>query len=65
MSTVVNIMLAVALLVTLGVLFSGLISMAVGGEFNRKYGNRLMRLRVICQGAAILLLLLAVLIGKG
>lgn len=65
MSTFVNVLLAVALLMTLGVLFTGLISMARGGEFNRKHGNRLMRWRVICQGVAVLLLLLAVLIGKG
>ena len=55
----------VAVLMTLGVLFSGLFAMVRGGEFNRKYGNRLMRLRVICQGIAILLFLVAAMIGKG
>jgi Hypoxia induced protein conserved region len=30
-------------------------SMAKGGEFNRKYGNKLMRLRIALQGLAILL----------
>jgi len=50
---------------TLGVLFSGLIVMARGGETNRKYGNKLMRWRVIAQGIALALLGLAFLIGKG
>lgn len=58
-------LIVVAMLITLGVLFTGLISMARGGEFNRKYGNKLMRLRVIAQGVAILLFGLAIMIGNG
>jgi len=50
----------VAMVTTLGVLFTGLIAMARGGEFNRKYSNALMRWRVIAQGVALLLFLLAV-----
>lgn len=53
-----------AVVLTLGVLFAGLFSMVRGGEFSRKYGNRLMRLRVICQGIAILLFLIAMMIGR-
>ena len=49
----------IAMLLTLGVLFAGLITMAIGGEFNRKHGNQLMRYRVICQGIAIALFALA------
>jgi len=49
----------IAMLLTLGVLFAGLITMAIGGEFNRKYGNTLMRYRVICQGIAIALFVVA------
>ena len=45
-----------AVVVTLGL---GVYGMVRGGEFNQKYGNRLMRLRVILQGGAVLLLLLA------
>ncbi|MEQ8195585.1 MAG: twin transmembrane helix small protein [Rhodospirillales bacterium] len=37
------------------VLLAGVISMAVGGEFNRRYGNKLMRWRVILQLLAVLL----------
>lgn len=65
MSTFVGVLVAVALLLTLGVLFSGLIVMARGGEVNRKYGNTLMRWRVILQGIALALLALAFMLGNG
>ena len=35
-----------------------MVSMFRGGEFNRKYGNILMRCRVISQGATVALLAL-------
>jgi hypothetical protein len=65
MQTLVAILVVVALLMTLGVLFSGLIVMARGGQANRTYGNALMRWRVICQGIALGLLGLAFLLGSG
>ncbi|MFO0995761.1 MAG: twin transmembrane helix small protein [Alphaproteobacteria bacterium] len=37
------------------VLLTGIVSMLRGGEFNRRYGNKLMRLRVATQGVTILL----------
>ena len=43
---------------TLGVLFTGIVSMFRGGEFNRRYGNKLMRARVILQGITLVLLAL-------
>ena len=43
----------------LGVLVVGIISMVKGGEFNKKYGNRLMQLRVTLQGLALALFALA------
>lgn len=55
-------LMLIALFMTLGVLFAGIFAMARGGEFNKKYGNRLMRMRVIFQGIAILLFALAFLI---
>ena len=58
------ILLAIALLAVLGVLFAGIFAMARGGEFNRKFGNRLMRWRVALQGLAIVLFLLVLLIAK-
>ncbi len=51
-------LLIVAMLATVGVLLLGLFSMARGGELNRKYGNKLMRFRVLFQAIAILLFLL-------
>ena len=54
------ILAGIAMLVTLGVLFSGLITMARGGEFNRKHSNKLMRWRVIAQGVALLLFAIAI-----
>lgn len=61
MSIFLNVMLAIALAATLAVLLSGIYGMARGGEFNRKYGNVLMRWRVGLQGCALLLLVLVML----
>jgi hypothetical protein len=38
---------------TLGTLLTGVVGMGKGGAFNDKYGNKLMRFRVIFQGLAI------------
>lgn len=62
MNTFALILLVIAMLMTLGVLFAGLFVMARGGEANRKYGNKLMRWRVIAQGAALLIFAFAMLI---
>ncbi len=51
----------VAVLASLGV---GLFAMARGGEFNKKYGNRLMQMRVALQGLALIFFVLAVISGK-
>ncbi len=40
------------------VLFIGIISMLRGGDFNKRWSNKLMRARVILQGLAIVLILL-------
>ncbi len=57
MASLLNTLVIVALVGTLAVLFAGIFAMARGGEFNRKWGNLLMRARVASQGLAILLLL--------
>jgi len=59
------ILVVIAMLVTLGVLFTGLFARARGGEFNAKYGNKLMRWRVMAQGAALLLFALALMSRGG
>lgn len=65
MSQGLTILLFVAMGITLVVLFAGLITMARGGTVNRKHSNRLMRLRVLFQGIAIVVLLLLILVFKG
>ena len=65
MIAALNTLVAVALAGTLVVLFAGVFAMARGGEFNRKWGNKLMRARVATQGLAILLLLALFLINRG
>ncbi|WP_417518331.1 twin transmembrane helix small protein [Minwuia sp.] len=54
-----TILIAIALFLVFAVLMTGIVSMVKGGEFNRKYGNKLMRLRVLTQAIAIGLLGLA------
>ena len=58
-------LLVVALVGTLAMLIAGLVAMMRGGEFNRKYGNKLMRARVAMQALAIALMLILFLIGRG
>ena len=59
MNTVTYIALGLALLSVVGVLVVGLFAMVKGGEFNEKYGNKLMQARVALQGVAFALLALA------
>jgi|TARA_A100001015_G_scaffold309499_1_gene409087 hypothetical protein len=42
------------------VLATGIYGMMKGGEFNRKYSNKLMRLRILLQFIAILIIMSAV-----
>ncbi len=51
----------IAVLVVLGV---GVIGMLRGGDFNRRYANKLMRVRVATQGLAILLILIFVAVSR-
>ncbi|MBC8157872.1 MAG: twin transmembrane helix small protein [Alphaproteobacteria bacterium] len=60
---VLNSVIIVAVLATLAALVLGLFSMARGGAFNERYGNRLMRLRVLIQGLAIVMLVIAMLMS--
>ncbi|MGB4106879.1 MAG: twin transmembrane helix small protein [Alphaproteobacteria bacterium] len=59
MNVFFTICMVLAALAVLGVLVVGIISMVRGGEFNKKYGNKLMRARVILQGVALAMLALA------
>ncbi len=61
MENVLPIILIVAMIAVLVVVLTGVISMAVGGDFNRRYGNRLMRARVALQLVAVVVFVLVVL----
>ncbi len=62
MIDVLNIILPYLILVVLFsvliVLFIGIISMLKGGEFNKRWSNKLMRARVFLQALAIILILI-------
>ena len=53
---VAPIVIGVALAAVVGILLFGVVSMAIGGKFDQKWSNKLMRLRVIAQAFALLLL---------
>lgn len=54
----INYLIIAAVAATFLVVLVGLLAMARGGEFNKKYGNRLMRLRLVMQALAVVLLLI-------
>jgi hypothetical protein len=62
MQLFLNILLAIAMTAVVLALATGLVSFVAGGEFNRKYANKLMRLRVATQAAAVVILLLLLLL---
>ena len=61
MENVLPIVLIIAMVAVVVVVLVGVISMAVGGDFNRRYGNRLMRARVALQLVAVVVSVLVVL----
>jgi preprotein translocase subunit SecG len=55
-----------AMAVVVGILMFGIGSFGKGGEFSRKYSNKMMRWRLIAQFVAVMLILLFVwLRGEG
>jgi hypothetical protein len=64
MNSLIFICVVAAVISVAVVLGLGLLSMAHGGELNKKYGNKLMQARVILQGLAIALLVIAYLASK-
>ena len=59
-TVVVMSMAAVAIILMIGIGGFGR-----GGEFNRKYSNKLMRMRILAQFIAVVLILLFVWIARG
>jgi hypothetical protein len=51
---------AFACFAVLGVLIVGVAGFARGGEFNKKYANKIMQLRLLLQFIAVLLILAVV-----
>ena len=60
-----HIIVIVACLLVLIVLMIGLGGFTFGGEFNRKYANKIMRLIILLQAIAILLIILFVYFSRG
>ena len=56
------ILIIIGLILVFIVLVIGLVSMLTKGDFNKKYSNKLMRLRVITQGIIVLIFALVFLI---
>ncbi len=56
LTVLLKVLVGIALAVTVGALVAGVVAMARGGSFDARWGNKLMRLRIIAQGAAVALL---------
>lgn len=65
MSSPLTVVIGIALAAVLGALAVGIVGMVKGGEFNKRYGNRLMRIRVALQFGALVLIALAFLLRDG
>ncbi|MDP1974361.1 MAG: HIG1 domain-containing protein [Alphaproteobacteria bacterium] len=62
MQTILPYAVIVGLIVTALILATGIVVMNIGGDLNKKYGNMLMRLRILSQGITIILFILSALI---
>ena len=60
-----HIIIIVACLLVVIVLMIGLGGFAFGGDFNKKYANKIMRVRILLQAIAILLIIIFVYFSKG
>ena len=61
---ILNVVIVAALLMTVGLIGTGIWSMAHGGEFDKKHSTQLMIARVGMQGITLLLLLLAIFLAN-
>lgn len=59
------VLMAIAMFAVLASLGIGLAVMIRGGELNKNYGNKLMRARVLLQGVAVALLVVAFIGSRG
>ena len=58
-----QIIVAVALVVVVLILIAGVVTMFIGGEFGRRWSNRLMRYRVLAQFVAIVIIMAVLYFG--
>lgn len=65
MSGSFGVIIGLALAAVFAALTLGIFSMTRGGEFNARYGNKLMRARVIAQFSALALVALAFVMREG
>ncbi len=65
MTAILPILLGIALASVLLTLLVGVAVMTRGGEIDRRFGNKLMRLRVAVQLIAVILFVLLVLSSRG
>jgi len=61
---ILNVVIMAALLMTVGLMGTGIWSMSHGGEFDQKHSTQLMFARVGMQGVTLLLLLLAMFLAN-
>ena len=59
-----NFVIILALLATAGALGIGLLSMGIGGNLDKDFGERFMWIRTGLQGLAVLLILVALLLAN-
>lgn len=57
-------LIGLSLFAVLATLLTGVFSMGRGGDFNKRYSNKLMRLRVILQAVTIALFVLYMLLHQ-
>lgn len=62
--TLLTVSIVVCMLITVGVLFTGIWSMGHGGQFDEKHSEQFMFARVAAQAVTLLLLLLALFLAN-
>lgn len=60
----INYFIIAAVVATALVLLVGVLTFARGGDFNRRYGNKLMRLRIAMQAVAVVLIMISLWIAS-
>jgi hypothetical protein len=59
------ILVAIACLAVVAVLVFGVLTFGRGGEFNRRNANKIMRLRILLQFLAVILILVFIYFSRG